>query len=65
MRLMPLKFDEGWRRNDSGMLKRYQISVCFECGACEYVCPANVPLIASIKAGKARLRELAQQGGKS
>lgn len=61
MRLMPLKYDEGWRRNDPGMLKRYRLDVCFECGACEHVCPANVPLMASIKAGKARLR----QGGES
>lgn len=56
MRLMPLKYDEGWRRNDSGMLKRYRLDVCFECGACEHVCPSNVPLMASIKAGKALLR---------
>lgn len=61
MRLMPLKYDEGWRRSNPGMLKRYQLPVCFECGACEYVCPSNVPLMASIKAGKALLR----QGGRS
>lgn len=57
MRLMPLKYDEGWRRSNPGMLKRYQLPVCFECGACEYVCPSNVPLMASIKAGKALLRQ--------
>jgi len=57
MRLMPLKYDEGWRRNDPGMLKRYHLTMCFECGACEYVCPSNVPLMASIKAGKLRLRQ--------
>ena len=57
MGLMPLKYDEGWRRGNTAMLKRYQLSVCFECGACEAVCPANVPLIASIKAGKALLQQ--------
>ncbi len=61
MGLMPLKYDEGWRRGCAAMLKRHQLSVCFECGACESVCPANVPLIASIKAGKVLLR----QGGGS
>lgn len=55
MRLMPLKYDQGWRRNDPVMLKKYQITLCLECGACEYVCPSNVPLMASIKAGKARM----------
>ena len=56
MRLMPLKYDEGWRRSDPGMLKRYRLDACIECGACEYSCPANVPLMASIKAGKALIR---------
>jgi electron transport complex protein RnfC len=60
---MPFKYDEGWRRNDLAMLKRYQLPLCIECGACEYVCPANVPLVAAIKAGKAHLR--AQTGGAS
>jgi electron transport complex protein RnfC len=57
MRLMPLKYAEGWRRNDLGMMKRHHLHVCIECGACEHVCPSNVPLMASIKAGKARLRQ--------
>ncbi|RJX31322.1 MAG: electron transport complex subunit RsxC [Oxalobacter sp.] len=57
MRLMPLKYDEGWRRSNLAMLKNYQLPVCIECGACEYVCPSNVPLVASIKAGKLLLRK--------
>lgn len=61
MQLMPFKYDEGWRRNSPAMLNRYHLSVCFECAACEYACPANVPLLASIKAGKLRLRELAHE----
>lgn len=57
MHLMPLKYDEGWRRGNLAMMKRYELNLCVECGACESVCPSNVPLMASILGGKARLRE--------
>lgn len=57
MRLMPLKYAEGWRLGNLAMMKRYDLNLCVECGACESVCPCSVPLMASIFAGKARLRE--------
>ena len=57
MRLMPLKYAEGWRRGKPAMLHRYQLGLCVECGACESACPSNVPLMASIFAGKRQLRE--------
>lgn len=57
MRLMPLKYAEGWRLGHLAMMKRYDLNLCVECGACESVCPSCVPLMASILAGKARLRE--------
>ncbi len=57
MRLMPLKLAEGWRRGNMAMMERYRLGLCVECGACESVCPSNVPLVASILAGKRRLRE--------
>lgn len=57
MRLMPLKYAEGWRLGNLAMMKRHDLNLCVECGACESVCPSNVPLMASIFAGKARLRE--------
>ncbi|MDO8535859.1 MAG: electron transport complex subunit RsxC [Candidatus Omnitrophota bacterium] len=31
------------------------IASCFECGACAYECPANIPLLDYMKYGKARL----------
>lgn len=61
MRLMPLKYAEGWRLGNLAMMARYDLNLCVECGACESVCPSNVPLMASILSGKARLRE----GGRS
>lgn len=60
MRLMPLKYAEGWRLGNLAMMKRYDLNLCVECGACESVCPSNVPLMASIFAGKGRLREGSQ-----
>ncbi len=57
MRLMPLKYAEGWRLGNLAMMERHDLSLCVECGACESVCPSNVPLMASIVSGKARLRE--------
>ena len=61
MRLMPLKYAEGWRLGNLAMMKRYELNLCVECGACESVCPSGVPLMASIFSGKKRLRE----GGRS
>lgn len=30
---------------------------CFECAACSYVCPSNIPLVQSFRVGKAIIRE--------
>lgn len=59
MHLMPLKFEENYRRNKFFALEKYNISSCIECAACEYICPSNVPLIESIKDGKLKLKQLA------
>ncbi|GAB6009305.1 electron transport complex subunit RsxC [Dysgonomonas reticulitermitis] len=59
MRLMPMKFEEYFRRGKYFNLEKYSISSCIECAACEYICPSNVPLIESIKEGKMKLKQLA------
>ncbi len=59
MRLMPMKFEENYRKKKYFNLEKYSISSCIECAACEYICPSNVPLIESIKEGKVKLKELA------
>lgn len=59
MHLMPLKFEENYRRNKFFSLEKYNISSCIECAACEYICPSRVPLIESIKDGKLKLKQLA------
>lgn len=38
----------------------YQLSACIECGACDYVCPSHIPLVARFRAGKAALAGLAR-----
>ena len=43
-------------------LLRLNIENCIECGACEYACPSRVPLISSIKNGKAEIRQLGKEG---
>ena len=35
------------------MAEDYHLNDCFECGSCSYVCPANIPLVQSIRHGKA------------
>ena len=59
MHLMPMKFEEYYRRRKYFNLEKYSISSCIECAACEYICPSNVPLIESIKEGKLKLKQLA------
>ena len=58
MHLMPLKFEENYRRNKFLTLEKYDISSCIECAACEYICPSRVSLIESIKEGKLKLNQL-------
>jgi electron transport complex protein RnfC len=33
----------------------YYLDDCFECGACSYTCPANIPLVQYIKIAKKEL----------
>jgi len=61
MGLMPMKFEENYRKEQYGKLVTvYHLDNCIECGACEYVCPSRVPLIKSIKEGKEKLREMGE-----
>ena len=38
-------------------LQDYHILDCFECAACSYICPSNIPLVQWIRMGKAMVRE--------
>ena len=58
MRLMPMKFEEMYRKENYRNLLKFSINSCIECGACEYICPSRVPLLKSIKKGKEKIRKV-------
>lgn len=53
MRLVPTKIAMAARHGDIALSRRYNIMACFECGCCAYTCPAGIPLVQLIRAGKA------------
>jgi electron transport complex protein RnfC len=61
MYLMPMRFEEYYRKGKYKKLEKFELKSCIECGACEYICPSRVPLIESIKSGKKELNR--QKGG--
>ena len=58
--LMPMKFEEFYRKGKYKKLSKFNLNSCIECGACEYICPSRVALIESIKSGK---KELVKEKG--
>ena len=58
MGLLPMKYEELYRKGKYEKLVKFNLDSCIECGACEYICPSRVPLLESIKKGKEKLREL-------
>jgi len=42
------------------MQLKFNLSDCFECGACSYVCPANIPLVQYFRLAKAMLKRQQQ-----
>ncbi len=62
MGLLPLYFEKYYSDGKIKKLLRLNIESCIECGACEYACPSRVPLISSIKNGKAEIRQLGKEG---
>ena len=58
MNLMPFEFADYYEKGKYEQMVTANIQNCIECGACEFVCPSRVPLIESIKTGKAILSEM-------
>ena len=58
MNLMPFEFADYYEKGKYEQMIKANIQNCIECGACEFVCPSRVPLIESIKTGKAILSEM-------
>ena len=54
MELKPLHFPKFL--DEPQKLKELNIMDCMECRCCEYICPSKIPLLYSIRAGKAAVR---------
>ncbi|MEG2084560.1 MAG: electron transport complex subunit RsxC [Clostridia bacterium] len=57
MNLMPMFIDANTRINNIELANKYGAMNCIECGCCSYVCPANRPLVQSIKLAKKLIKE--------
>lgn len=51
------------KRRYDVMEAQYHLNDCFECGACSYVCPSNIPLVQYFKIAKTLNRERHIQNG--
>lgn len=57
MSLMPTLIERNMKAGNVEALEKAGIMVCMECGSCSYSCPAKKPLVQTMKAAKAYLRE--------
>lgn len=57
MSLMPTLIERYTKSGNAEALEKAGIMVCMECGSCAYSCPAKKPLVQSMRAAKAFLRE--------
>ncbi|MCQ2480056.1 MAG: electron transport complex subunit RsxC [Clostridia bacterium] len=57
MSLMPTLIERSMKAGNVEALEKAGIMVCMECGSCSFSCPAKKPLVQTMKAAKAYLRE--------
>lgn len=57
MRLTPLYIHQRTSANRPEELEGLRILDCIECGSCAFACPAHIPLVQSIRTGKAMVRK--------
>lgn len=58
MSLVPTLIERYTKAGDTDALKKIGVNVCMECGSCAYSCPAKKPLVQTMRAAKAFLREV-------
>ena len=56
MELKPLLYAKYAASQDWETVKSLNVMDCMECRCCEYICPSKIPLLFSIRAGKAAVR---------
>ena len=59
MHLMPLYMHMYAEKRAWHELEGYNIMDCMECGSCNYICPARIPLVQSFRMAKFEIRGLA------
>ncbi len=57
MSLMPTNIERSLKAKNAEAIEKAGIMVCMECGSCAYSCPAKKPLVQTMKAAKAFLKE--------
>ncbi len=57
MHLVPPTLVGAFQRHDREALVRGGLATCMECGCCSYSCPANRPLVQTLRLAKAELRK--------
>jgi len=55
MRLMPLRIEDCFNRDDVQGMRKHKVNLCVECGCCAYECPAKRNLVQTFRLAKARL----------
>ena len=50
------------RKKKYAQAQKYFLAYCKECGCCDYVCPARIPLVSYFKKGKAELSRIQRAG---
>ncbi len=58
MGLLPTEIRKEVRARRWERLNDYHLLDCMECGCCQYVCPAQIPLVHLFKLGKSELRRI-------
>jgi len=56
MELKPLLYAKYAAKEDWETVKSLNVMDCMECRCCEFICPSKIPLLFSIRAGKAAVR---------
>lgn len=55
--LNPARLGQMAKKNLWGEMEENNVMDCFECGACSYICPSNIPLVQSFRVAKAIVKE--------
>lgn len=61
MHLTPLFMNMFAKARRWSEVEEYRIMDCMECGCCQYICPARIPLVQQFRTAKFAIRQQAAQ----